>query len=495
MSTPSPKSVLFAVVLGCCAQAAPVLGRGAGSVQKIDDSVISGDVIAFDGTVVTIGGKDAKDASPTTRLSIEDVVQIRLPPPAPSTAPSTSPTTRASTQPQPQPPRRGQQQQSDSGFVGLLRMVGLAPAAQEEQSSDDDDDGPPRPPRRAKPVTAPSTQPAPLSPVWVVKLSNRDALHAKVTNWSDQRLTVSLDPGGVSLSIPNNRITELWHAAPDEVRRAKALKTTATGNPSAEDVAYVRKDNDLVAVSGIAQGIDGESLVFRYDGQDRKIALNRLLGVVLVPQRQGPSSPSAEVAAFHQAFRFASGDLLSGRWTGFQDGAVQLTTWWDEKLTLSPGTIGTIECRNGRVVYLSDLKPARVEQSPYFDRVVPWRTDTTLGGAPITVGGVTYAKGIAMHSRCVLEYDLGGRFQRFRAKFAFEQPAGANGRAAVRVLTDDKAQFENADARGSASPEDLDVNVEGARRLVLEVDFGADQDVADRVVFANARLVRAEVGK
>jgi len=39
------------------------------------------------------------------------------------------------------------------------------------------------------------------------------------------------------------------------------------------------------------------------------------------------------------------------------------------------------------------------------------------------------------------------------------------------------------------------LNVKGGSRLVIEVDFGADQDVADRVILANVRLVRDAAGE
>jgi hypothetical protein len=92
----------------------------------------------------------------------------------------------------------------------------------------------------------------------------------------------------------------------------------------------------------------------------------------------------------------------------------------------------------------------------------------------------------------VLRYDIGRRYERFRAKLGFQQPEGKAGRVAVRVLGDgDKVLHEIPDLRGDQPPVDLDVSVAGVSRLTLEVDFGHDQDVADRVAWADARLIRA----
>ena len=40
-------------------------------------------------------------------------------------------------------------------------------------------------------------------------------------------------------------------------------------------------------------------------------------------------------------------------------------------------------------------------------------------------------------------------------------------------------------------PSDINLKVDGVQRLTLEVDFGKNQDVGDRVVWANARLLRS----
>jgi hypothetical protein len=96
-----------------------------------------------------------------------------------------------------------------------------------------------------------------------------------------------------------------------------------------------------------------------------------------------------------------------------------------------------------------------------------------------------------------LEYDLDGQFEQFRACLGFELlPADAvAGRVAARVLVDGKVQFENPDVRSNDEPKTLIIDVRMANHLTLEIDFGQDQDVNDRVVWANARLIRADADK
>jgi hypothetical protein len=92
----------------------------------------------------------------------------------------------------------------------------------------------------------------------------------------------------------------------------------------------------------------------------------------------------------------------------------------------------------------------------------------------------------------VLHYDAGGKFGRFKGKVGFQEPEGKLGNAHVRVLGDGKALLDRPEARGDQPPEEFDLDVSGVKTLTLEVDFGRGQDVGDRVVWANPRLVKSK---
>jgi hypothetical protein len=90
----------------------------------------------------------------------------------------------------------------------------------------------------------------------------------------------------------------------------------------------------------------------------------------------------------------------------------------------------------------------------------------------------------------VLTYDLGGDFATFRAILGFDEDAGERGRVACRVFVDQKELFSRPDFRSNEKAIPVEVDVKGAQQLRLEVDFGEDEDVGDRVIWANARLYR-----
>jgi hypothetical protein len=95
-----------------------------------------------------------------------------------------------------------------------------------------------------------------------------------------------------------------------------------------------------------------------------------------------------------------------------------------------------------------------------------------------------------VHSRCELTYDLNGQYATFETLVGFEDAAGGKGRVVCRVFADDKELYANPDLRADAPPVKLALAVAGAEQLRLVVDFGRGQDTGDRVVWANARLLR-----
>jgi hypothetical protein len=318
-----------------------------------------------------------------------------------------------------------------------------------------------------------------------IELANNDHFKGAIKKWEEKKLAIALAAApSVTVDVPIDQARQLWLGTPDQVKKAQALNE----KPGVEDIAFVAKDDQIIAVRGISLGIDGESLKFRFNDQERKIAVNRLAGLTF-----GRSEDAPVDRAFHQAFQFSNDDVITGNWTGLTKDSATATTLWGDEMKLPVKQLARIRAANGRVVYLSDLKPTQVEQVPYFDRMLTYRVDKALNGKPLQLTEGAVAKGIAVHSRTVLHYDLGGQFDEFRCKLGFQQPEGKLGQADVRVLGDGKAIFEKADAKGDQPSADVNVKVGGVKELVLEVDFGKNQDVGDRVVWGNARLLRAQL--
>jgi hypothetical protein len=238
----------------------------------------------------------------------------------------------------------------------------------------------------------------------------------------------------------------------------------------------------------VALGVAGDALRFKFNDEERKINLAKLVGVIF-GGNEAKRDPS-----LRQTLQLSSGDAISGLWKRFDanSGTVGLQTPWGATLDIPISNITRMTSVNGRLMYLTDLKPIAIEQTPYFDRMLPWQINRSLIGGPLKLADGEYKIGIAVHSRTVLTYDAGGQYEDFKVKVGFQLPEGKIGQAIVRVLGDGKTLYEDLDARGDAKPADVSAKIAGVKQLTLEVDFGKNEDTGDRVVWANPRLLRAK---
>ncbi len=200
--------------------------------------------------------------------------------------------------------------------------------------------------------------------------------------------------------------------------------------------------------------------------------------------------PAAASDQPYQLFQLANGYHISGSWTGLENGVATCTFPWGGKLLLPTAAIAAVEFRNGKLVYLSDLKPTNVEEVAYFGRPIPYALDKSLLSEPLKLAGKDYRKGLAVHARTVLTYAIGKNYARLKSTIGFDESIPKRGRVTCRVLGDDRELFADADLRADAEPKSLDLDISGVDQLTLEIDFGADEDICDRVIWANARLYR-----
>lgn len=433
-------------------------------LTKIDGTTIVGVLSAIDGKTLQIKPQEG-DAVDVVIADVFEVAFRATSQPSAATKPSAAA----------QPNNTG-----DGGVVGAVvrRLAGNAPRSSGPQPTSAN--------AQTSAKNAPK-KPAPPSGSWQFTLAGGDTLYAKVGKWADRKIAVKSVSVVDAIELPVDGVREIWIATAAKIAKAKALGVIT----DAQDVAYVAKDNDVVSVTGIVDGIEGESLLFTFNDQQRKIALNRLVGITLGGQNVDPEAAKAREFDFRQSLALTSGEMLSGTLKSLEKGVIAIDVEGiASPLRVPKDRIDRILVRNGRLVFLSDLTPAKVEQTPYFERTLPYRIDKSLANTPIVIQDGPTTRGVSMPSRCVLTYDVGGKFDEFKARLGFQQPEGRLGRANVRVLGDGKVLFETGDARGDQPPVDVDVKMSGVKQLTLEVDFGQQQDVGDWIVFAEPRLLR-----
>ena len=122
--------------------------------------------------------------------------------------------------------------------------------------------------------------------------------------------------------------------------------------------------------------------------------------------------------------------------------------------------------------------------------------DRNVLGGCLMAAQTTYAKGLGMHSTSRLAYRLDNAFRRFDAQLAMDDSAGQGGSVVFRVFVDRGGHwtnmYESPTVRGGDAPRTCTVDVRGASRMALVVDYGDRADELDHADWLDARLIRAE---
>jgi len=108
----------------------------------------------------------------------------------------------------------------------------------------------------------------------------------------------------------------------------------------------------------------------------------------------------------------------------------------------------------------------------------------------LRVDGRTYLKGLGMHSASRITFALSEPYRRFQSALAVDDLAEGGGSVAFRVFVDGQVRYSSPVIRGGQDPLPISVDLAGATRLDLVVDFAERADELDRADWLDARLIR-----
>jgi hypothetical protein len=146
--------------------------------------------------------------------------------------------------------------------------------------------------------------------------------------------------------------------------------------------------------------------------------------------------------------------------------------------------------QTGRAVYLSDVRPDEYRFLPYLETKWPYRTDRNVTGGQLRCGGRLYLKGLGVHSAARLSYRLDRPWRRFQGELGIDDSTGGLGSVGFRVFVDGKQKYSSPPVRGGMPPQAVSIDLAGAKKLDLVVDYGEAGDVLDHADWLDARLVK-----
>jgi hypothetical protein len=295
-------------------------------------------------------------------------------------------------------------------------------------------------------------------------------------------------PDWGQLTFPVAQVRTVQIAA-EEPALAAAWKQL-TERTTKKDLLIIRKGDVLDHLDGVIGAIDDQSVNFLYDGESVSVKRDKVYGLIYSQKPASGAKDSVRV-------EFAGGDWLMSRGVTWAEDKWQIQLGGDRQFAAPPVSIQRLDYSQGKVLYLSAVEPREVNYTPYFDFVFEYQRDRHLFGGPLRLGGRTYSRGLAIHSKTVLRYRLGGEYRRFTAMLGLDpeikhDPGKPETRREARfeVRGDGRVLFAKDVLAGDA-PEPLDLAVDGIVDLELVVDFGRDNsDIGDRVHLGDAKVLK-----
>jgi hypothetical protein len=259
-------------------------------------------------------------------------------------------------------------------------------------------------------------------------------------------------------------------------------------------VVVQRPSGALDYVGGIVGDITDQHIQFEFNSQSVQLPRERAAGLVY-------SSTSRQFPRPRLRLRTTAGDQWNVDTLTVRQGRVQAQSQAGLEVTLSWEEVEQIEVMTAAFTHLSDLEPLRSEWQPYWstaadatDPLFAPAKDTSLLSGPLLLRverrpstWQSFSKGLSLHSRSELEYLLKGKFRRLTAWAGLDPRLAHPGSVKLAMWADDRLVYEQVieDADSAAR---IDVDLSGAQRLRLLVDYHDRQDLGDYLNLCDAKL-------
>ena len=289
---------------------------------------------------------------------------------------------------------------------------------------------------------------------------------------------------GVPLAALRALAARDWQSTAPAAELA-AFEQARANPPVGNDLLMLVNEQGRQTVPCVVDKVQADGLAVVAAGHTLSVPWSQVGWLVLSPA--AASSPAEAPAHMVEltdgtTLRAASLALEGGKLTA-TDGPVAYT--------VEPARLARIRVAPVAYAYLSDLKPARVEQTPFLDVSWPPRTDRAVAGGPLVLKGRTYAKGIGAYGGTRMTFAVPAGYSKLYALAGVDDMAGRLGRVTFRVLLDGRVAFEAGPLAGGGEPAPVAVDLAGAKEVTLSAEFGSPVDASgDFADWAEARVTK-----
>ena len=119
------------------------------------------------------------------------------------------------------------------------------------------------------------------------------------------------------------------------------------------------------------------------------------------------------------------------------------------------------------------------------------QVDRSITARALSIGGRTFATGVATHAESLLHVALDGKVERFQAYVGVDDATGPRGSIRFKVFGDGKRLFDSGLIKGTDPAQRVDVPLAGVTHVILLVGSGGDGVDFDHADWADAKFITA----
>ena len=297
---------------------------------------------------------------------------------------------------------------------------------------------------------------------------------------------------GTTIRTPLKHVAAVRFRAPSDNLDA-AWRKNALGDRRKDRVIIRRSGNALDYLDGIIENVSAEVVTFRYGERTLRVPRQKLEGVAFAST--GGTDERARAVAY---------DWHGGLWRlkdiRLVDGAFEATTLCGVTWKTRPSYFRLMSFAGLGRISLVELQPAEVKWQHFFplppengeQGAVPWQEWLKKQYAvrsSTSVGADGPQPSLVLYSGTEIRYRLSEPFERFRARAVVMPSGGGSGHLRLVIEGEGKELLARV-LRAGEPPFDIDVPLEGVRRLVIRVEFGRNLHIGDELRLDRPVLVK-----
>lgn len=274
------------------------------------------------------------------------------------------------------------------------------------------------------------------------------------------------------------------------------------------DLLIVRRDVDgepsLSGVEGVLGPLTSESLSFKFDDSEVNVERSRL-DTLIYYHPAGRNLPEVQAKLVDRY-----GETLYLRDWKPNNETVVVKTLANTEVTFDLADIQEFDFEVGRVLHLADLEPSTFEWTPFvagglesgnLQSLFATAKNQSFNGKPLALYSNSgfgagpsetrvFSRGMALRSQSRLIYRIPEGFTRLVGWVGIDPDVRPRGDIQLLIEGDGNVIYTTDVTGNDPEPIELDLDIEGIRRLSVRVLFGEAGDLGDRVHFCELRAVK-----